>query len=85
MELDNDVEGGGGGDSFLTRFAVPNGEEAAAVFSLTGDNPWIKVDHGAICFAISEAAALLAAVALLTVTALAASFASELVLELPLE
>lgn len=85
VELDNELDVDGGGDTFLMRFAVPNddddgGEEVEADFSLTGDNPCIKVDHGAICFAISEAAALLAAVALLTVTA----FASELaLLELP--
>jgi hypothetical protein len=73
----------GGGVTFLTRFAVPNDGllEEDEAFSLTGDNPCINVDHGAICFAISEAAALLAAVALFTVLA---SLVSEWTLELPL-
>ena len=43
-------------------------------FFSTGDNPWINVDHGAICLTISEAGALVAAVALSTVTVFAFAF-----------
>jgi len=80
-ENEADVDVDGGGVIFLTPRLVmvalgevENGPRALdddGDFSLTGDNPWINVDHGAICLAISEAAALLAAVALLTVTVFA--------------
>lgn len=83
-ENDDVEEVSGGGVIFLVRFAVVEDGLFEDGFSLTGDNPCINVDHGAICLAISEAAALLAADALLTVFA---SPLSTLALEweLPLE
>jgi len=75
-ENEADVDVDGGGVIFLTPRLVmvalgevENGPRALdddGDFSLTGDSPWINVDHGAICLAIREAAALLAADALLT-------------------
>lgn len=80
-ENEADVDVDGGGVIFLTPRLVmvalgeaddrPRAVDDDGDFSLTGDSPWISVDHGAICLAISEAAALLAAVALLTVTVFA--------------
>ena len=80
-ENEADVDVDGGGVIFLTPRLVivalgeaddgPRAADDDSDFSLTGDNPWINVDHGAICLAIREAAALLAADALLTVTVFA--------------
>jgi hypothetical protein len=69
----------GGGDAFFKRrMPVEDGlarevEELDnlslfVLFSFTGDNPCMRADHGAICFAtmVAIAAALFAAVALLT-------------------
>lgn len=96
-ENEADVDVDGGGVIFLTLHLVivalgeaddrPRAADDDGDFSLTGDSPWINVDHGVICLVISEAAALLAAMALLTFVGffMFASLAFFIVLLLSLE